>query len=121
MKGGINSSAFLIKKVMAKELTKDNFDEVVLRSEQPVLVDFWAQWCGPCKAIGPIIEELNNEFNGKVLVGKVDVDANQELAVKFGIMNIPTVLFFKNGQVEDKLKGVAPKREFVKKLESLLS
>lgn len=84
------------------------------------MVDFWAQWCGPCKAIGPIIEELNNDYAGKAVVGKVDVDANQELAVRFGIMNIPTILFFKDGQIVDKLKGAAPKKEFQNKLNNII-
>ncbi|PKP01324.1 MAG: thioredoxin [Bacteroidetes bacterium HGW-Bacteroidetes-9] len=105
---------------MAKELTAGNFDEMVLQSKQPVMVDFWAQWCGPCKAIGPIIEELHIEFEGKALIGKVDVDANQELAARFGIMNIPTILFFKDGQIVDKLKGAAPKKEFLKRLTPIL-
>lgn len=105
---------------MAKEITVSNFEEVVLQSKQPVLVDFWAQWCGPCKAIGPIIEELNNDYAGKAVIGKVDVDANQELAVRFGIMNIPTILFFKDGQIVDKLKGAAPKKEFQNKLNNII-
>jgi thioredoxin 1 len=105
---------------MAKEITVSNFDEVVLQSKQPVLVDFWAQWCGPCKAIGPIIEELNNDYAGKAVIGKVDVDSNQELAVRFGIMNIPTILFFKDGQIVDKLKGAAPKKDFQNKLNSII-
>ena len=104
---------------MAKEITVSNFEEVVLQSKQPVLVDFWAQWCGPCKALGPIIEELNNDYAGKAVIGKVDVDANQELAVRFGIMNIPTILFFKDGQIVDKLKGAAPKKDFQNKLNNL--
>ena len=82
---------------MALEITDATFDEVVLKSSKPVLVDFWAEWCGPCRMVGPIIDELSNEYEGKAVVGKVDVDNNQEFAAKFGVRNIPTVLLFKNG------------------------
>jgi thioredoxin 1 len=106
---------------MAKELTAGNFDEVVLQSQKPVMVDFWAQWCGPCKMIGPIIEEIHGEYAGKTDIGKVDVDQQQELASRFGIRNIPTILFFKNGEVVDKITGAASKREFTNKLDRLIS
>jgi thioredoxin 1 len=105
---------------MAKEITSENFREVVLDSKQPVLVDFWAQWCGPCKVIGPIVEELSNDYAGKAVVGKVDVDSNQALAAQFGIMNIPTILFFKDGVVVDKIKGAAPKKEFTNRLNNII-
>jgi thioredoxin 1 len=111
---------FKTQKIMTKVITASNFDEVVLQSEQPVMVDFWAQWCGPCKIIGPIIEEIHSEYEGKAAVGKVDVDQQQELATRFGIRNIPTILFFKNGQLVDKITGAAPKREFTNKLDRLL-
>jgi thioredoxin 1 len=105
---------------MALELTDSNFDEIVLKADKPVMVDFWAEWCGPCRMISPIIEELGNEYAGKVIIGKVDVDNNNAIATRFGIRNIPTVLFFKNGQVVDKQVGAVAKNIFVKKLESLL-
>ena len=111
---------FQIQKIMAKELTAGNFDEVVLQSVQPVMVDFWAQWCGPCKMIGPIIEEIHGEYEGKATIGKVDVDQQQELASRFGIRNIPTILFFKNGEIVDKITGAAPKKEFQNKLNKLV-
>ncbi|WP_196891055.1 thioredoxin [Aureivirga marina] len=105
---------------MALEITDATFEEVVLKSDKPVLVDFWAAWCGPCKMVGPIIDEISNEYEGKAVVGKVDVDANQEYAAKFGIRNIPTVLLFKNGEVIDKQVGVAPKATYAEKIDSAL-
>jgi thioredoxin 1 len=105
---------------MALELTDSNFDEIVLKSDKPVMVDFWAEWCGPCRMISPIVEELGKEYAGKVLVGKVDVDSNNAVAMRFGIRNIPTVLFFKNGQVVDKQVGAVSKSVFVQKLNKLL-
>jgi thioredoxin 1 len=94
---------------MALEITDATFEEVVLKSDKPVLVDFWATWCGPCRMVGPIIEDLSNDYEGKAIVGKVDVDSHQEFAAKYGVRNIPTVLLFKNGEVIDKQVGVAPK------------
>jgi len=105
---------------MAKEVTESNFEEVVLKSDKPVLVDFWAEWCGPCRMIGPIVEELSHEYEGKVLVTKVDVDSNNAIATQFGIRNIPTILFFKNGQVADKQVGAVAKSTLISKLNALL-
>jgi len=105
---------------MALELTDSNFDELVLKSDKPVMVDFWAEWCGPCRMISPIVEELGKEYAGKVVVGKVDVDSNNTTAMRFGIRNIPTVLFFKNGQVVDKQVGAVSKSVIVQKLNKLL-
>ncbi len=102
---------------MAKEFHTLNFDNEVLQSNQMVVVDFWAEWCGPCKYVGPIIDELSNEYAGRVNIGKVDVDKYPRIAEKYKIMNIPTILFFKNGQIIDKIKGAAPKRDFVSLLE----
>lgn len=90
-------------------ITEQNFQQEVLKSDVPVLVDFWAVWCGPCKAVAPIIEELSHDYSGKLKVGKVNVDENNQLAFQFGIMSIPTMKFFKNGQVVGEIIGAAPK------------
>ena len=98
---------------MAMEFNKSNFDSEVIKSDVPVLVDFWAPWCGPCKMIGPIIEELAGEFDGKAKIGKVNVDDNQELAGSFGIRGIPTVMLFKGGEVVNQFVGLKPKEDLV--------
>ncbi|MBP8960029.1 MAG: thioredoxin [Bacteroidales bacterium] len=105
---------------MALEVNDSNFDEIVLKSDKPVIVDFWAEWCGPCRAIAPIIEEISKEYNDKVLVAKCNVDYNPQMAVRYGIRNIPTVLFFKKGVIVDKQIGVVPKNVFISKLLPLL-
>ena len=105
---------------MALQITDASFDEVVLTSDKPVLVDFWATWCGPCRMLGPVIEELATEYEGRVVVGKVDVDNNQEFAAKYGVRNIPTVLVFKDGEVVGRQVGVAPKKTYTDALDSLL-
>jgi len=105
---------------MALVITDANFDEVVLKSDKPVLVDFWAEWCGPCRMVGPVVEELAKEFEGKALVGKVDVDSNPEISMKFGIRNIPALLFFKGGEIVDKQIGAVPKSVLAQKLTAQL-
>jgi thioredoxin 1 len=105
---------------MAAEYTDSNFKTEVLDSPKLTVIDFWAEWCGPCRAIGPVIEELSKEYAGKVNVGKVNVDHNPQLSTNFGITSIPAILFVKNGTVVDKLVGAQPKSNFVKKIEQHL-
>lgn len=104
----------------AVEITDANFEEII-QSEKPVLVDFWAEWCGPCKMIGPVVEELAGEYEGKAVVGKVNVDENASVSAKFGIRSIPTLLIFKNGQIVDKQIGAVPKAVLSKKLEAQIA
>jgi len=105
---------------MALELTDNNFEELVLKSDKPVLVDFWAEWCGPCRMVAPIVNEIAAEYEGKAVVGKVDVDSNPGISNKYGIRNIPTILFFKDGVVADKQVGAVPKSMLVSKIENML-
>jgi len=105
---------------MAIEITDANFEEVVMNADKPVVVDFWAEWCGPCRMIGPLIEEMHTEYEGKAIIGKVDVDSNPGVSAKFGIRNIPTVLFIKGGEVADKSIGAVPKDQLTSKLDALL-
>lgn len=105
---------------MALEITDANFEELVMNSDKPVMLDFWAVWCGPCRMIAPIVEEMSAEYEGKAVIGKVDVDNNQDVAMKYGIRNIPTVLFIKGGEVVDKQVGAAPKATFAAKLDAIL-
>jgi len=105
---------------MALEATDGNFEELVLKSDKPVIVDFWAEWCGPCRMVGPIVEEVGVDYDGKAVVTKVDVDSNPGITAKYGIRNIPTILFFKNGEVADKQVGAVPKSTIVAKLDALL-
>lgn len=105
---------------MAVEITDANFEELVLKSDKPVVVDFWAEWCGPCRMIGPVIEEMSKEYDGKALIGKVNVDENPGVSAQFGVRNIPTILFIKGGEVADKSVGAVPKAQLVSKLVALM-
>ncbi|MFN6117709.1 MAG: thioredoxin [Flavobacteriales bacterium] len=106
---------------MALELTDSNFEELVLKSDKPVLVDFWAEWCGPCRMVGPVVEELSKEYEGKAVVGKLNVDHNAQISMKYGIRSIPTLLVFKNGEIVDRAVGAMPKSELAKKLDGQLA
>ena len=105
---------------MALEINEGNFEEMVAKADKPVVLDFWAEWCGPCRMLTPIIEEMHGEFDGKAVVGKVNVDDNPSISAKYGIRNIPTVLFIVNGEVKDKQVGAVPKAKLVEKLNALL-
>jgi thioredoxin 1 len=105
---------------MAVEITDGNFAEVVMGSDKPVVVDFWAAWCGPCRMVGPLIEEMHGEYDGRAVVGKVDVDQNPGVSAQFVVRSIPTILFIKNGEVVDKVVGAVPKATLTQKLDAIL-
>ncbi len=104
---------------MELKITDANFAET-LNADRPVVVDFWATWCGPCRALAPVVEELAAEYDGKAVIGKCNVDENEDLPMKYGIRNIPTLLFFKNGELVDRLVGAAPKADIARKIDALL-
>ena len=105
---------------MSIEVTDSNFEEKVLQSDKPVIVDLWAEWCGPCKMVGPIVDEIGQENNGEVVIAKLDVDSNPQIPTKYRVRNIPTLLFFKNGELKDKQVGAVPKKTIMQKLKPLM-
>jgi len=106
---------------MALEITDSNFEELVLQSDKPVLVDFWAPWCGPCRTVGPIIDEIAQSYKDKAIVGKLNVDDNQNYAGKYGIRSIPTILLFQNGEIQERFVGVSAKEVYSNALDSVLT
>lgn len=105
---------------MALEITEANFEEVVMKSDKPVLVDFWAEWCGPCRMVGPVVDELATEYEGKAVIGKLNVDSDGSVAQQFGVRNIPTLLVFKNGEIVDKQVGATSKQVLAAKLDGAM-
>jgi len=105
---------------MAVVINESNFEEIVLKSDQPVMIDFWAVWCGPCRAIAPYVEQIAAEYEGKAIVGKVDIEQSPDIANRYGIRNIPTILFFKGGELVDKHVGLTSKADLSKKLNACL-
>ena len=105
---------------MALEFTDDNFQEEVLNSNQPVLVDFWAEWCAPCRALGPVIDELSGTYEGKAKIGKLDIDTNRDVAIKYEIQSIPSIIIFKDGEVLNKFVGISPKDELVSAIDAAM-
>ena len=105
---------------MPIEVNDSNFEELVLKSDLPVIVDLWAEWCGPCRMIHPILDKISKDFEGRAVVTKLDVDSNPEISTKYGVRNIPTVLFFKNGEVVDKQVGAVSEKQYLNKLEAIL-
>jgi thioredoxin 1 len=116
-----NQQARERNQAMALEFTDSNFEELVLKSDKPVLVDFWAEWCGPCRMVGPVVEELSKEYEGKAVVGKLNVDNNAAISMKYGIRSIPTLLVFKNGEIVDRAVGAVPKSQLAQKLDGQLA
>ena len=104
-----------------EEINKDNFDEKIMKTSTPVFVDFWAEWCGPCRMVSPIVEELSKDFNDRVKFFKINVDNNSDIAAKYGVMSIPTLIIFKNGEIVEKLIGAAQKTYYAEKLELILN